>query len=219
MEHLVESRLVIGGRKTSITNTVMSTHYNVQTVTNRVTETPKIDSKTLAGTNPLQALIQNILATLLGKNLLLAGVAAGGGGVIPETEVVTHTRSYLTSFVSSQTIVIPVTLRGQEVYKTVTDAVTQTVTTTQYSEQTIVRQKQAQLAQLAQPEPARRKLPSLASLARTTVTTPSPILVTHPLLALSTITTLDTSSLVVTLAGRAITTTYNQPKTQVSGRI
>ena len=147
MEHLVESRLVIGGRKTSITNTVMSTHYNVQTVTNRVTETPKIDSKTLAGTNPLQALIQNILATLLGKNLLLAGVAAGGGGVIPETEVVTHTRSYLTSFVSSQTIVIPVTLRGQEVYKTVTDAVTQTVTTTQYSEQTIVRQKRAQLAQ------------------------------------------------------------------------
>jgi hypothetical protein len=224
-EHYIESRLTVGGTKTNLISTVLSTYYNVETVTARVTETPTVDIANNLSSPPaaagLQVLVQNILANLLGKNLFNKNILGGAHqAASPQTHLVTHTRSYLTSSISTQTIVIPITLRGQEVFKTVTDKTTVTETTTDYSVQTVtnyVSSKPPSFLPLAPTlHRATRVVPSLPVI-NPLILLPSftKEFLTHTVSSTTTVTKDATSNVVITLGGREVHTNFIQPTTQV----
>jgi len=232
-----ERSLNIGGKRTSIIETIYSTIYNVEKITARVTETPTINQEESQDVNQIGALLQNVILKLIGGGLLgknLGGgllgknLQLGGGPTIhgpPRTQFITHTRSFLTTTTTMDTIVIPVNFRGSQIDQTITDLKTITTTTTDYSVQTLLNYEKPS------DEPFYPFAPTLHRAARVVPSQPNflnalPIYptasaafstsyVTHTHTAISTITTDITSEITITLGGREIKTDITEPTTQV----
>ena len=134
-----DRELNIGGRKTTM-DTIYSTIYNVEKITARVTETPTINQVEPEQANQIEAILQNVILKLIGGGLLGNNLQLGGPTIHgpPRTEFITHTRSFLTTTTTMDTIVIPVNFRGSQIMQTVTDLKTVTTTTTDYSVQTLL---------------------------------------------------------------------------------
>merc|ERR1719431_1338713 len=118
-----DKEISIGGKRTSIVDTIYSTIYNVEKITARVTDTPSINN-----VEPENVILKLIGSGLLGSNLQ----QLGGGPTIagpPRTQFITHTRSFLTTTTTLDTVVVPVNFRGSQIYQTITDLKTLTTTT------------------------------------------------------------------------------------------
>jgi len=222
-----ESTLRLGGQQTTVVNTVFSTIYNVETLTARTTETPALSPHALASPAPevhhIGALLQDVLLKILGSGLL-----SGTGGLrqptgSPRTQLITHTRSFLTTSTATETLVIPVNFRGSRISKTVTDLKTDVFTITDYSVQTKLNFDQQRS------EPFLPLAPTLHRAARVVESqapnflnlaypaqkmTPSVVTRTHT--SLTTISTDITSDITVTLGGREIITGIVEPTTKVT---
>jgi len=214
----------IGGKRTSIVDTIYTTIYNVEKITARVTDTPTINQVEPEQVNQIGAILQNVILKLIGGGLLgnsLGGATLNGP---PRTQFITHTRSFLTTTTTMETVVIPVNFRGKRIEQTVTDLKTITSTTTDYSVQTLLNYEKPS------DEPFYPLAPALHRAAR--VVPPEPFLNTLPIYptappafstsfvtnthtAISTISTDITSEITITLGGREIKTEITQPTTQV----
>ena len=165
---------------------------------------------------------QNVLLSILGGNL---GGVLGQGAGLPQTKLVTHTRSFLTTLTSLETIEIPVNFRGSTIFQTVTEQKTQTVTTTDYSIQTVLNYD------APAPTPFLPLAPSLHRAVRVVDASPPPhnlaiqhtaapalhtSMLTQTETLTSTVTTFVTSQILLTLGGREITTEIVEPTTEVS---
>eukprot|EP00092_Neocalanus_flemingeri_P011208 GFUD01012073.1.p1 GENE.GFUD01012073.1~~GFUD01012073.1.p1 ORF type:complete len:736 (+),score=107.13 GFUD01012073.1:247-2454(+) len=215
-----ERNLKIGGRRTSILDTIYTTIYNVEKITARITETPDISTINQGdpeNVNQISNLLQNVILKLIGGGLLGNNLQLGGGGGPtihgpPRTQFITHTRSFLTTTTTRETIVIPVNFRGSRIEQTVTDVKTLTTTTTDYSVQTLLNFEKPS------DEPFFPFAPTLHRAARVVPTEPaafSTSYVTHTLTDISTISTDITSEIIITLGGREIKTDITEPRTQV----
>jgi len=220
-----DRELTIGGKRTNIVDTIYSTIYNVEKITARVTDTPAINQVEPEQANQIGTILQSVILKLLGGGLL--GNQLGGGPAIngpPRTQFITHTRSFLTTSTTMETIVIPVNFRGKQIDQTVTDLKTITTTTTDYSVQTLLNYEKAS------DEPFFPLAPALHRAARVVPAEPflntlpiyptapaafSTSYVTHTHTAISTIYTDITSDITITLGGREIKTEITQPTTQV----
>lgn len=224
-----ERNINIGGRRTSIVDTIYSTIYNVEKITARVTDTPSINNVEPENVNQIGALLQNVILKLIGSGLLGSNLQQLGGGPTiagpPRTQFITHTRSFLTTTTTLDTVVVPVNFRGSQIYQTITDLKTLTTTTTDYSVQTLLNFEKPS------DEPFYPFAPTLHRAARVVPSQPNfinalPIYptapaafstsyVTHTHTAISTITTDITSEITITLGGREIKTDITEPTTQV----
>lgn len=222
-----ESTLRLGGRQTTVVNTIFSTIYNVETLTARTTETQAVSPHGLASQAPevhqIGAILQNVLLKILGSGLLAGSGGLGQPTGPPRTQLITHTRSFLTTTTATETLVIPVNFRGSKIFKTVTDLKTEVLTTTDYSVQTKLNYDQQRS------EPFLPLAPTLHRAARVVESqapnflnlaypapkmTPSLITKTHT--SLTTISTDITSDITVTLGGREIITGIVEPTTKVT---
>jgi len=219
-----DREISVGGRRTSIVDTIYTTIYNVEKITARVTDTPAINQVEPDQVNQIGAILQNVILKLIGGGLLgknLGGPTINGP---PRTQFITHTRSFLTTTTTMETVVIPVNFRGKQIEQTVTDLKTLTSTTTDYSVQTLLNYEKRS------DEPFYPLAPALHRAAR--VVPPEPFLNTLPIYptappafstsfvtnthtAISTISTDITSEITITLGGREIKTEITQPTTQV----
>jgi len=221
-----ERSLFVGGEEKTITESIPFTVYNVETMTARTTETPSLNVNNgalsaLGEHGQLGALLQNVLLSILGGNLLGRGV----GPTIqePRTQYITHTRSFLTETTSMETIVVPINFRGSKIYETVTDLKTSLITTTDLSVQTVLNYDRAS-------SPFLPLAPTLHRAARVVPASPPPYnipilyteapvlqtsLLTQTNVVTSTVTTFTTSQLLLTLGGREITTEIVEPHTEV----
>lgn len=219
-----DKEISIGGRRTSIVDTIYTTIYNVEKITARVTDAPAINQVEPEQVNQIGAILQNVILKLIGGGLLgnsLGGATLNGP---PRTQFITHTRSFLTTTTTMETVVIPVNFRGKRIEQTVTDLKTITSTTTDYSVQTLLNYEKPS------DEPFYPLAPALHRAAR--VVPPEPFLNTLPIYptappafstsfvtnthtAISTISTDITSEITITLGGREIKTEITQPTTQV----
>merc|ERR1712168_775760 len=219
-----DKEISIGGKRTSIVDTIYTTIYNVEKITARVTDTPAINQVEPEQVNQIGAILQNVILKLIGGGLLgknLGGPTINGP---PRTQFITHTRSFLTTTTTMETVVIPVNFRGKQIEQTVTDLKTITSTTTDYSVQTLLNYEKRS------DEPFYPLAPALHRAAR--VVPPEPFLNTLPIYptappafstsfvtnthtAISTISTDITSEITITLGGREIKTEITQPTTQV----
>merc|ERR1712168_337148 len=219
-----DKEISIGGKRTSIVDTIYTTIYNVEKITARVTDTPAINQVEPEQVNQIGAILQNVILKLIGGGLLgnsLGGATLNGP---PRTQFITHTRSFLTTTTTMETVVIPVNFRGKRIDQTVTDLKTLTSTTTDYSVQTLLNYEKPS------DEPFYPLAPALHRAAR--VVPPEPFLNTLPIYptappafstsfvtdthtAISTISTDITSEITITLGGREIKTEITQPTTQV----
>ena len=162
---------------------------------------------------------QNVLLSILGGGLLGPSLQAA-----PTTQHITHTRSFLTTVTSLDTIQIPVNFRGSTIFQTVTEEKTQLVTSTDYSVQTVLNYKATTST------PFLPLAPTLHRAARVVPASPPPLnlpilhtspptlqtsLVTDTKLVTSTVTSLATSELLLTLGGREIVTEIVEPVTKV----
>ena len=162
---------------------------------------------------------QNVLLSILGGGLLGPSLQAA-----PTTQHITHTRSFLTTITSLDTIQIPVNFRGSTIFQTVTEEKTQLVTSTDYSVQTVLNYKATTST------PFLPLAPTLHRAARVVPASPPPLnlpilhtspptlqtsLVTDTKLVTSTVTSLATSELLLTLGGREIVTEIVEPVTKV----
>ena len=230
----------VGGVDTQVVEQIPYTVYNVEKITARVTNTPTVavgnlGLEALSDPGQLGALLQvssssnylrlkhllpqNVLLSILGGGLLGAGGPTVHQGP-QKTELITHTRSFLTTITSLETIKIPVNFRGSTIFQTVTDEKTNLVTVTDYSVQTVLNYQ-------SQSQPFLPLAPTLHRAARVVPASPPPlnilpILHTSPphlqtslLTQTETVTTLATSQILLTLGGRAITTEIVEPVTQV----
>ena len=163
-------------------------------------------------------------------SILGGGLLGGGGPTIqkgaPKTQLITHTRSFLTTVTSLETIEIPVNFRGSTIFQTVTDQKTDLVTVTDYSVQTVLN-----YAAQSKSQPFLPLAPTLHRAARVVPASPPPLnllpilqtsppqlqtsLLTQTETVTSTVTSLATSQILLTLGGRAITTEIVEPVTQV----
>ena len=163
-------------------------------------------------------------------SILGGGLLGGGGPTIqkgaPKTQLITHTRSFLTTITSLETIEIPVNFRGSTIFQTVTDQKTDLVTVTDYSVQTVLN-----YAAQSKSQPFLPLAPTLHRAARVVPASPPPLnllpilqtsppqlqtsLLTQTETVTSTVTSLATSQILLTLGGRAITTEIVEPVTQV----
>ena len=107
-----------------------------------------------------------MLLSILGGNLLGRGPSIQ---TVPKTQLITHTRSFLTTATSLETIVVPVNFRGSTIFQTVTDKKTQLVTATDYSVQTVLNYAQPQ-----SPAPFLPLAPTLHRAARVVPVSPPP---------------------------------------------
>ena len=138
----------IRGFRTRFSHIVPSTIYNIQPVTTRVVE--PVDQNQL---------LSQLLLTLLGpggggslKPGALAGLSAAAGqpGGLPAaaavapapqpppTQFVTHTNTYVTTITNTESTVLPITLRGREIKTTLVESITEVVTATEFSTETII---------------------------------------------------------------------------------
>ena len=69
---------------------------------------------------------------------ILSGNPGSGGVQVTQTELITHTRTLLTTSTQTDTVLIPVNYRGTEIYQTVTEHNVVTDTTVDYSVQTLL---------------------------------------------------------------------------------
>jgi len=214
----------IGGKRTSIVDTIYTTIYNVEKITARVTDTPTINQVEPEQVNQIGAILQNVILKLIGGGLLgnsLGGATLNGP---PRTQFITHTRSFLTTTTTMETVVIPVNFRGKRIEQTVTDLKTITSTTTDYSVQTLLNYEKPsdepfyplapalhRAARVVPPEPFLNTLP----IYPTAPPAYSTSFVTNTHTAISTISTDITSEITITLGGREIKTEITQPTTQV----
>lgn len=224
-----ERSLRVGGSETLVVEQIPYTVYNVEKITARVTNTPtlavgNVGLEALSDPGQLGALLQNVLLSILGGGLL-----GGAGPTIqkgpPKTQLITHTRSFLTTVTSLETIKIPVNFRGSTIFQTVTDQKTDLVTVTDYSVQTVLNYAQSTS------QPFLPLAPTLHRAARVVPASPPPLnllpilqtsppqlqtsLLTQTETVTSTVTSLATSQILLTLGGRAITTEIVEPVTQV----
>jgi len=216
----------VGGRRTSIVDTIYTTIYNVEKITARVTDSPARNHVEPEHVNQIGAILQNVLLKLLGGGLLGSNLPFGGPTINgpPRTQFITHTRSFLTTTTTMETVVIPVNFRGKRIDQTVTDLKTLTSTTTDYSVQTLLNYEKPS------DEPFYPLAPALHRAAR--VVPAEPFLNTLPIYptappafstsfvtathtAITTISTDITSEITITLGGREIKTEITQPTTQV----
>jgi len=220
-----ERSIVIRGSKTHITESIPYTVYNVETLTTTIHDTPTLEAKSLGlqglgDQGQLGAILQSVLLNILGGNMLGRGPGPALQGP-PQTQFITHTRSFITTSTSSETIVIPINYRGSKIFETVTDVVTSVITTTDTSIQTLVDHQALPFFPLA---------PTLHRAARVVPVSPPPInlpilhtqppnlqtsMLTQTDTVTTTLTTMTTSKLVLTLGGREITTEIVEPHTQV----
>ena len=238
----------LGGSETQVVEQIPYTVYNVEKITARVTNTPtlavgNLGLEALSDPGQLGALLQvsepgiktnqsffpqNVLLSILGGGLL-----RGAGPTIqpgpPKTQLITHTRSFLTTITSLETIQIPVNFRGSTIFQTVTDQKTDLVTVTDYSVQTVLNYEQAKS------QPFLPLAPTLHRAARVVPASPPPInilpilqtsppqlqtsLLTQTETVTSTVTSLATSQILLTLGGRAITTEIVEPVTEVTDQL
>jgi len=226
-----ERNINIGGRRTSIIDTIYTTIYNAEKITARVTETPTANQAEPENADQLAGLLQNVIlkligSGLLGNNLKLGGGAAVGGvGGPPRTQFITHTRSFLTTTTTMETIVIPVQFRGSRIDQTVTDVKTLTTTTTDYSVQTLLNFEKPSdqpfypfaptLHRAARVVPSQPNFLNALPIYPTAPAAFSTSYVTHTHTAISTISTDITSEIIITLGGREIKTDITEPTTQV----
>jgi len=234
-----ERTLRIQGRQTSVVDTVYSTIYNVEKITARATETPQLNQGLLENSSPeitnISALLQNVIlkilsGSLLGNNAGLGGLLANNIGPTihgpPQTQFITHTRSFITTTTSMETIVLPVNFRGAKIYQTITDLKIGVVTTTDLSVQTVLNfEKQRS-------QPFLPLAPTLHRAARVVESQglnnlnlpylpynqqPPPILstsfITKTYSSLTLYSTDITSDITITLGGREITTQIIEPST------
>jgi len=219
-----ERSLRVGGVETSVIESIPTTVYNVEKITARTTSTPSLDVggiglEALRDPGQLGALLQNVLLSILGGGLLGPSLQAA-----PTTQHITHTRSFLTTVTSLDTIQIPVNFRGSTIFQTVTEEKTQLVTSTDYSVQTVLNYKATTST------PFLPLAPTLHRAARVVPASPPPLnlpilhtspptlqtsLVTDTKLVTSTVTSLATSELLLTLGGREIVTEIVEPVTKV----
>jgi len=219
-----DKEISIGGKRTSIVDTIYTTIYNVEKITARVTDTPTINQVEPEQVNQIGAILQNVILKLIGGGLLgnsLGGATLNGP---PRTQFITHTRSFLTTTTTMETVVIPVNFRGKRIEQTVTDLKTITSTTTDYSVQTLLNYEKPsdepfyplapalhRAARVVPPEPFLNTLP----IYPTAPPAYSTSFVTNTHTAISTISTDITSEITITLGGREIKTEITQPTTQV----
>jgi len=221
-----ERELTIGGRRTSVVDTIYSTIFNVEKITARVTETPTINQVEPEQANQIGAILQDVILKLIGGGLLGNNLQLGGPTIHgpPRTEFITHTRSFLTTTTTMDTIVIPVNFRGSQIMQTITDLKTITTTTTDYSVQTLLNYEKPsdqpffplapvlhRAARVVPAEPFLNTLPIYPTAPAAFSTS----YVTHTHTAISTISTDITSDITITLGGREIRTEITQPTTQV----
>jgi len=210
-------------------STEYSTIYNVQTVTVRNIEDIEAESAVLSPLAPdltqIGSLLQTVILGLLGGNIL-------GGGVneptVPQTNLITHTRSFVTTTTSVDTILVPVTFRGSEILQTISDTRTKVFTATDYSVQTLVQPGigQATNSPFLPLAPtlhrATRVVPTYNPLlpallgagglgANAIQATPELTVITHTSTILTTMETEITSDIVITLGGREVHTEYIKP--------
>ena len=147
----------IRGLRTTFSNIVPSTIYNIKPVTTQVV-TP-VDNNQL-----LTQLLLQLLAGKEGGADKLSSVLAPsppkqaqqpqeptpplgnpvrpnlGGGINPspaQTRMITHTSTYVTTITNTKSTVIPLTFRGKEIKTTLVETATEVVTATELSTQTI----------------------------------------------------------------------------------
>lgn len=208
-------------------STEYSTIYNVQTVTVRNIEELEAEPAVLSsGLAPdltqIGTLLQTVILGLLGGNIL-------GGGVqqnVPQTNYITHTRSFVTTTTSVDTILVPVTFRGSEIFQTVSDTRTKVFTATDYSVQTLVQPGAATNSPFLPLAPtlhrATRVVPTYNPLLPALLgagglggnniqPTPQLTLITHTSTRITTMDTEVTSDIVITLGGREVHTQYIYP--------
>lgn len=198
-------------------DTIYSTIYNVEKITARVTQTPSVNHEEHEQVNQIGAILQNVILKLIGGGLLGNNVQIGGPTINgpPRTQFITHTRSFLTTTTSMETIVLPVNFRGSQIYQTVTDLKTLTTTTTDYSVQTLLNFEKAseesflpfapvlhRAARVVPVEPLVNTLPIFA----TTPASLSTSYITHTHTSVKTISTDLTSDIIITLGGRELKT-------------
>jgi len=234
------SVLALGSRDSELISTEYSTIYNVQTVTVRNTE-----SLANLAINPdisqIGSLLQNVILGLLGGKLLGGGVGGLGGvnpnllgggvnpnllggPIVPQTKLITHTRSFLTTSTTVDTALIPVTFRGQEITKTLTETSSTIVMETEYSIQTVVQPGIASTPFLPLAPTlnrATRVVPTMPAYPVLPLVQQTPALtfIEHTSTSLTTIETFKTAELLITLGGKEVETTYLQPTKQVLTQI
>ena len=156
---------------------------------------------------------------------LTAGGQQGqpAGPAETRSELITHTRTFITTSTVTQTALIPVNFRGSEIFQTVTEVDVLTSTTTDYSIQTLLNFVPATNKPFYPLAPtlnrAVRIVPSENQYANLYQPRPPPILSTSLLTdtrtEVRTVTTDLTSSLTITLGGRQVVTDIIEPTTTV----
>jgi len=224
-----EHTVSIGGRLTTVVETLETTAYKADFVTHTQTETVQQDLEQISpdgvsgpGVGQISKIIQNVLLNILGGGGLLGNPAGGGGVQVTQTELITHTRTLLTTSTQTDTVLIPVNYRGTEIYQTVTEHNVVTDTTVDYSIQTL-------LNFVSSTKPFYPLAPTLNRAVRIVQTEnpvanlyqqqPQPYLstsvVTDTITTLTTITTNVTTPLTVTMAAQKILTEIIEPTTMV----
>jgi len=209
-----------GARDTALPASQYSTIYNVQTVTIRNHDA--LGSITPDITN-IGSLLQNVILGILGSQILggpalLGNAGLLGGAGVAQTQLKTHTKSFLTTATLTETSVIPIIYQGRNIYSTITDTEVKTLTETSTSIETIIQPG------LVTSKPFLPLAPTLHRATRVVQTLPTfPLVgaepefsvITHTRSSLTTIETEETTDFVVTLRGKEITTKIIQPTKQV----
>ena len=209
-----------------MTETLETTNYRPSTVTTRQTQQTQLAPSlpgTGAGVGQISQIIQNVLLNLIGGGLLASQSQAAGAQ--RRSELITHTRTFLLTETRTATSIVPVNFRGSEVVQTLREVEVVTLTTTDYSVQTL----------LSFPPPADKPFYPLAPTLNRAVrivpsenppyanqlyrARPPPIvrtsLVTDTRTEVRTLSTDLTSSLTITLGGRRVVTDIIEPTTTV----
>jgi len=122
----------IRGRRTSLSQIIPSTIYNVETITTQTSQS--IDQNLL-----LNSLLQHLL---LGQNQQNTQQPALPIQPIvtptPATQFVTHTSTYITTITEESSSELPITFRGKKITTTIVESSTKVVTATEFSTETIV---------------------------------------------------------------------------------
>jgi len=174
----------------------------------------------------LQTVILGLLGGGLGGNVLGNGIQQK----VPQTNIITHTRSFVTTTTTIDTILVPVTFRGNEIFQTVSDTRTKVFTATDYSTQTIVQPGIATSTPFLPLAPTLHRatrvvptynplLPALlgaggfggANQLGVIQPTPQLTLITHTSTMVTTMDTDITKDIVITLGGREVQTQVIRP--------
>ena len=123
----------IRGRRTSFSQIVPSTIYNVETITTQIVE--PIDQNQL-----LNSLLQHLLLGQTPLQQTTAPIIPPPQVVTqtPGTQLITHTSTYITTITEESSRILPITLRGRAIKTTIVESSSKVVTATEFSTETIV---------------------------------------------------------------------------------